>query len=133
MTKIQVHLKSGQLLPVSQYDAQRMEDFADGQVFNLTSTGKRSNPHHNLYWAALRNVCKDTGKWPTEKHLHDELKFACGYYSMKYNEMAEEFMRIPNSISFDQMSQQDFMKYFEAAMEKLSDAIGYDPLIKESL
>ena len=58
----------------------------------------------------------------------DELKFACGYYSMKYNEMAEEFMRIPSSISFDQMSQQDFMKYFEAAMEKLSEAIGYDPL-----
>ena len=62
MTKIQVQIKNGQLLPVSQYDAERLEDAKQGQVFNLTATGHRSNPHHNLYWSTLRSVCKATGK-----------------------------------------------------------------------
>ena len=75
MSKIQVEFKGGQLLPITKYDAQRMEDFKDGSFFNLTSTGKRSNPHHNLYWGVLRDVCKTTQRWPTEHHLHSELQY----------------------------------------------------------
>ena len=84
MRNLQVYIRDGQLLPISQYDAEQLEDAKPGQAYNLKPTGSRSNPHHNLYWSALRNVCKATGKWPTEKHLHEELKFACGYYKLKY-------------------------------------------------
>lgn len=127
-SKIQVQIRDGQLLPVSQYDAERLEDAKQGQVYNLTATGHRSNPHHNLYWSTLRKVCKATGKWPSEQHLHDELKFACGYYRIRYSEIAEMFMRYPDSIGFDDMNQQEFNDYFEMAMAKLSEAIGYDPI-----
>jgi hypothetical protein len=123
-----MELRNGQLLPVSQYDAERMDDFADGTLFNVKSTKQRSNPHHNLYWGALRKVCKATGKWPTEQHLHDELKFACGYYRMRYSEITGMFMRYPDSIGFDDMNQEEFNTYFEMAMEKLGEAIGYDPI-----
>jgi len=41
-------------------------------------------------------------------------------------------MRIMDSISFDDMSQKEFNNYFELAMEKLADAIGYDPLEQSS-
>ena len=37
-------------------------------------------------------------------------------------------MRVIDSISFDEMDQKEFNKYFEMAMAKLSEAIGYDPL-----
>lgn len=128
MTSLQVYLRDGQLLPVSQYDAEQLEDAKQGQAYNLKPTGSRSNPHHNLYWSALRNVCKATGKWPTEKHLHEELKFACGYYQLKYNAIAGKHMQISDSIQFSKMNQAEFHQYFEAAMEKLAEAIGYDPL-----
>lgn len=126
--KIQVEFKGGQLLPITGYDAELLEDYAQGSVFNLTSTGKRSNPHHNMYWGILRSVCRATGKWPTEKHLHEELKFACGYWTMRYSSLSGAFLRLPDSISFDDMTQQEFSTYFEMAMEKLAEALGYDPV-----
>ena len=42
--KLQVQLSNGRLVPVSQYDAERMEDYAQGALFNLTATKQRSNP-----------------------------------------------------------------------------------------
>ena len=126
--KIQVEFKGGQLLPITGYDAELLEDYAQGSVFNLTSTGKRSNPHHNMYWGILRSVCRATGKWPKEEYLHDDLKWACGYVRMKYNKLSGEYMRSPDSISFDDMTQQEFNAYFKMAMEKLAEFLGYDPL-----
>ena len=41
-------------------------------------------------------------------------------------------MRVMDSISFDDMSQQDFNNYFELAMQKLTEAIGYDPVDQSS-
>jgi len=47
---------------------------------------------------------------------------------MRWNGLANCHMRVIDSISFDDMDQKEFNKYFEMAMEKLSEAIGYDPL-----
>lgn len=128
MQRLQVELKNGKLNPITKYDAEKIEEFASGSVFNLTPTKIRSNQHHNLYWAALRNACKATGKWPTEKHLHNELKWSCGYAQLKFNKITGEHMRLLDSISFDTMTQKEFSEYFELAMQKLSEAIGFDPL-----
>jgi len=125
---LQVQLSNGRLVPVSQYDAERMDDYAQGALFNLLPTKQRSNPQHNMYWAVLRRVAKATGKWPTEHHLHDELKIACGYVRIKLSALNGELVNIPDSISFEKMTQQEFQQYFDMAMEKLADGIGYDPL-----
>jgi hypothetical protein len=37
-------------------------------------------------------------------------------------------VNIPDSISFDKMNQTEFNKFFELAMAKLAEGIGYDPL-----
>jgi len=126
--KLQVQLSNGRLVPVSQYDAERMDDYAQGSLFNLSPTKQRSNPQHNLYWSTLRRVAKATGKWPTEHHLHDELKIACGYVRIKLSALNGELVNIPDSISFDKMTQPEFQQYFDMAMAKLAEGIGYDPL-----
>jgi hypothetical protein len=123
-----MELRNGRLVPVSQYDAERMEDYPQGALFNLSPTGKRSNPQHNLYWSTLRRVARDTGKWPTEHHLHDELKIACGYVRIKLSALNGELVNIPDSISFDKMDQREFNTFFELTMTKLAEGIGYDPI-----
>ena len=80
-----------------------------------------------MYWSILRNTCKATGRWPTEKHLHSELKWACGYVKMRWNSLASAHMRIMDSISFDDMSQQEFNQYFELSMQKHLDMTYYRP------
>lgn len=127
--KIQVQLKDGQLLPITEYDAVMLDKAKNGQVYTLTPTGRRSNPHINKYWLILDKVVEATGeKWPSKEHLHDELKYACGYFRIRYSEISEMFMRYPDSISFDDMNQQEFNAYFEITMAKLSEALGYDPV-----
>ena len=64
---LQVIKSGGQFMPSTEYDAKKIEEYKEGQVFNLQPTGKRSNPHHNLYWATLKNVCDSTNRWPTEQ------------------------------------------------------------------
>lgn len=127
MPKIQVELKDGHLHPVTYYDAERIEDHKHGQMFNITPTGTRSNPHHNLYWSVLRKVCRASGLWPTEKHLHHELKLVCGYYKTTTSPLTGGVIKSTDSISFDSMSQKEFSDYFEAAMEKLAEVLGCDP------
>ena len=39
-----------------------------------------------------------------------------------------ELVNIPDSISFDKMEQHEFQRYFDMAMTKLAEGIGYDPI-----
>ena len=130
MTKLQMELRDGQLMPVSQYDAERMENLPQGTLFNLSVTGKRSNPHHNLYWSILKTACESTGMWPTSKHLHHELKLVCGYYKTTISPLTSSIVRHVDSTEFSAMTQAEFMTYFELAISKLSETIGYDPITK---
>lgn len=125
-----MELRDGQLMPVSQYDAERMENLPQGTLFNLSVTGKRSNPHHNLYWSILKTACESTGMWPTSKHLHHELKLVCGYYKTTISPLTSSIVRHVDSTEFSAMTQAEFMTYFELAISKLSEAVGYDPITK---
>jgi len=127
-SNIQVMKLDNALVPLTEYDAIQLEDCSKGTLFNLKKTKKRSNPQNALYWATLRKVREATGKWPTDEHLHNDLKWACGYVRMRYNALSGQHMRTVDSISFDQMDQQEFNAYFEMAMKKLAEGIGYDPL-----
>lgn len=126
--KIQVVLRNGKLQPATEYDAMQLSDHKENSTFALHRTNHRSNPHHALYWAALRNACDATGMWPTEQHLHHELKLACGYYKTTISQFTGGIVRSTDSISFSEMDQIEFNKYFELAMGKLAEVIGYDPL-----
>ena len=126
--RIQVELRDGQLLPVSQHDAERLGECKFGQLFNLSVTGTRSNPHHNLYWSTLKTACESTGMWPTAQHLHHELKLVCGYYKTTVSPLTHSIVRHVDSTVFSSMTQAESMTYFELAMSKLAEAVGYDPL-----
>lgn len=125
---VQVYKRDGQLMPVSPYDAEEMEQFQDGQLFDLSSTSKRSDPHHKLYWATLGDVVKATGLWPTSQHLHDDLKMLAGYYRTVVNGISGGVYYVPDSTAYKAMDQREFGQYFEAAMQRLAERIGYDPL-----
>ena len=126
--KIQLMKIQGAMVPLTEHDRDNLEECAEGTVFNLKSTKIRSNKHHNMYWSILNKVVKATGKWPTKDHLHDELKWACGYVRMRYNKLNGQHMRMVDSISFDEMDQKEFAAYFDMAMATLAEGIGYDPL-----
>lgn len=125
---IQVQMRDGRLLPVTRYDAEALESFKSGQIFDVKYTSKRSDPHHKLYWSILNQVVNVTGSWATPSHLHNEIKFLTGYYKPVVNERTGGVFYVVDSISFSSMDQKEFSVFFEAAMMVLSEKLGTDPM-----
>jgi hypothetical protein len=125
--RITVRMSSGVLEPATPYDAEMLAQCSGGTAFSLLPLRDRSPEHHKMYWSILGKVVKATGRWPTSEHLHRELKIACGYYQVVASEFGGVYY-FPDSIALDKMDQQEFNTFFEAVMQKLSEAIGFDPM-----
>lgn len=116
------------LSPVSGFFADQILADPVGTEYDLVKRSKRSNPQNGLYWSALGEVVRATGLWPTAEHLHDDLKLICGYSRKAVNWDTGEVSTIPDSTAFNAMSADEFRVYFDTAMKKLAEHVGYDPL-----
>ena len=128
---IQVEKVAGNLIPLSEYDAIEIETHPIGQLYDVVPRSQRSPQHHKFYWAILGKVVRETNLWPSASHLHDDLKMLCGHYRTVINKMSGNLYYIPDSTAFHKMDQNEFADYFELAMAKLAEAIGYDPTISK--
>lgn len=116
------------LSPVAAFYAETIMADPVGTEYDLVKRSRRSNPQNALYWSALNQVVKATGKWASAEHLHDELKIACGFARKAYSLTTGEEIIIPDSTAFAAMNADQFKAYFDAAMEKLAEHLGFDPL-----
>ena len=118
--KLQVEKRDGYLVPITADDAILLEDYPKSQLFVIKPTAKRSNPMHNMYWAMLRKVCRATDRWPSVKHLHRQIKIINGYYTKVI--LNGDVYTVPDSISFENMPQDEFHMFFERAVLALDGA-----------
>lgn len=116
------------LSPVSGFDAELLDGVPNGTEFNLVRRSRRSVPHHRTYWKALGEAVKATRVSASAKHLHRELKLATGYTDKILNRRTGDVVEVPDSIAFDEMTQEEFGAYFDAAIAELAEWVGYDPL-----
>lgn len=116
------------LSPVTAHDAEAIMSDALGAEYDLVKRSRRSSPQLRLYWVMLGRVVRATGKWPTAEHLHDDLKLACGYRKQIVDWETGEIAVATDSVAFNAMSPDEFRTYFDLAMIKLSEHLGFDPL-----
>lgn len=117
----------GTLAPASSYDAEQFDALPPGAEVDVAPRTKRSMPQHRTYWKALGEVVKATEAWPTAEHLHDALKRDLGYVSVRNNLIGRPYV-VADSIAFDEMIQPEFQAFFNAAMRRISEVTGIDPL-----
>lgn len=115
------------LSPVSGFFAEMIISDPVGTEYDLVKRSKRSNPQNGLYWSILGNVVSATGKWPNAEKLHDALKRACGFVTVNYDMNGNEFITT-DSTAFDKMNADEFRVYFDLAMERMADSLGFDPM-----
>lgn len=125
---IQVVMTPKGLKPLTADDAEKLVSVSLGHTFDLTPNTRRSNKQLRTYWKALGLVVRATGKWPSPEHLHDELKWACGYRRKFVDWETKQVREQPDSIALNEMTHEDFCQYMDVAMSKLADAVGFDPL-----
>jgi hypothetical protein len=126
--------RSGAFRPVSQFDAEQMAAFPDGVEFDAKPRTRRSNPQNRLYWSLLAQMIEATwlrDKWPTSAHLHDALLRELGYVHVEFDLSGKPYLA-RDSASFDAMDADAFRRYFDAAMARLAELTGVDPLASSS-
>ena len=116
------------LCALSAIDAELLEEFETGAEFRISYASRRSNPQNSLYWVALNRVVKATGKWPTARKLHHTLLIECKFFTPVLSLDGNHVRLEADSTRFESMKPKEFNTYFELAMQKLAEAVGYDPL-----
>ena len=111
---IMVEYKGGNIQPQGPWDAELLEEFSEGSMFELKVRSRRSNPQNNYYWAALTRICKATGLYPSSRHLHEELLLATGHYSKRAS-LSGGVRDVPDRTAFDKMKHHEFTVYFDQA------------------
>jgi hypothetical protein len=99
-----------------------------GHDVEVTIKKRRSSPQHRLYWKMLGVVVKATGKWPTAKKMHGELKIALGYTEKKINAFNGAVYYESDSTAFEKMDGVEFKVFMDRAVQLIATDLGFDPL-----
>lgn len=125
---VEVILTAKGLRGLTLYDAEQMAMTAQGATFQLVPLSRRSNKQLRTYWKALGLVVKATDKWASPENLSRDLKIALGYYTKTVNAFTGQIGFDTDSIALDQMEPHEFRTFMDKAMEKITEAVGFDPM-----
>lgn len=115
------------LMPVSRHAAETIGDAAMGAVFKITPTKGRSNKQLAWYWVALRMVAMGTGKWPNAAKVHEDVKRALGYVTIRTDPFTGKEIIETDSVAFSAMTHQQFTKEYMPNVKRLFlDQMGID-------
>lgn len=115
------------IVPEMAMDADLMADIPFGKRMKVGVSFSRNRKRDGLYWAVLREVVRTTERWPSDKHLHEDLLITLGYW-VKVVSLSGDIRLMRDSTAHDKMTDPEFAAYFNRAMALLAQEIGYDPL-----
>ncbi len=102
------------LIPVDDRGANAIGTIPHDEPFGIRIMRRRSLPQHNLFWAVLDHVAKAT-KFENAERLLVALKIRLGRYDLMQMPNGR-VVPIPQSISFGEMTQGEFQKFFDEAI-----------------
>jgi Protein of unknown function (DUF1367) len=126
--------RGASLLPCSELDEQDLLEFPESKELMVTLTRPRSSRQHRFFWALLQKVCENSEGYQKPEQLLVWLKVKLGYVKeVKFHD--GDVWWETQSISFNSMGQDEFRKFFDAAIDCIiSDVIpglGRDNLLHE--
>lgn len=113
--------------PYDRLSGLQMGKLITGQVLTATPRKGRTLPRNGAYWAGLHTAVEATDAWPTEKHLHEDLKRLTGYVDIYHNPLTGRDEIRPQSTAFNAMPESEFALYFKLAQMKFIARMGFDP------
>jgi hypothetical protein len=106
-------------------DRERIKEFTAGERIRVELRTGRIPSRLSFYWAFLREVVKATGCCPTEKTLHSLVKLKTGFTEDVL--MGGYLIKVPASISFENMDEPTFGRFLDAAVEFIAAEFGITP------
>lgn len=108
--------------PVSDEGWKQHRRLKPGSLVGARIARSRSIQQHRRYWKVLECAVNATDWWATPELLHIALKEAAGHFTI-VRLMNGRMIKVPGSTSFDEMNQEEFNAYCDAALRMLSDKL----------
>ncbi|BAQ67244.1 hypothetical protein NHU_00072 [Rhodovulum sulfidophilum] len=115
------------LMPYGPHSGPMLDDLPIGQVLTAKPRKGRLLPWNGAYWAGLRTAVENSEAWPTDKHLHQDLKRLCGYVEHYFSPLSGQWEIRVQSTAFDRMGQPEFAAFFRLAQMRFAQQMGFDP------
>lgn len=131
---IYVYRKGTHLVPCSLADEEALMDYAENKQLTVTLARTRSSRQHRFFWALLQKVCHNHDVYRRPEQLLVWLKIRLGYVEeVRLHE--DQVWWQTKSISFNSMGQDEFRKFFDAAVDcivtEVIPGLDRDDLIRE--
>lgn len=113
---VYVRRKGSKLEPCSLVDEEAMSEFPEGKDLSITISRTRSSKQHRFFWAFLNKICENHETYKRAEQLLLWLKIRLGYVEQVHFH-DDQIWWVPQSISFNGMDQNEFQKFFNAALD----------------
>lgn len=95
----------------------KLETMKPGTWLRMEWAVPRNGPHHRKLFALLTLVANNSETYDTTKKSLVGVKLASGYVDHVVDPRTGEITQVPQSIAFDSMEQDEFDKFYEAAID----------------
>jgi hypothetical protein len=101
----------------------RLETMQPGKWLRLEWSAPRNGPHHRKMFALLSLVAENSETYNTTAKALVAVKLAAGYFDPHVEPKTGEIIPIPQSIAYDAMDQDEFDKFYSAALDGVLQTI----------
>lgn len=113
---IYVRRRGSKLEPCSLVDEEVLQEFPEGKDLSITISRTRSTRQNRFFWALLNKICENHKEYQRAEQLLLWLKIRLGYVEeVRFHD--DKVWWVAQSISFNAMDQNDFRKFFDAALD----------------
>ena len=113
---IYVRRNGSKLEPCSLADEGALLEFPTGKDLSVTISRPRSSKQHRFFWALIQKICENHDTYRRPEQLLLWLKIRLGYVEeVRFHD--EKVWWVAKSISFNAMDQEEFRKFFHAALD----------------
>lgn len=95
----------------------RLNVIKTGSFLRLEYSSPRNGKHHRLLFALINLVTENSEIYDTKAKALVGIKLATGYFDLVADPTTGEIIKIPDSIAFENMPQEDFDVFYSRAID----------------
>lgn len=95
----------------------RLETMKPGRWLRFEWKSPRNGAHHRKFFALLQLVAENSETYDTPEKALVAVKLAAGFFDPFIDPRTGEIVPVPHSISYESMEQEDFERFYAAALD----------------
>ena len=101
----------------------RLETMKPGTWIRIEWASPRNPKHHRKFMALLQLIAENSETYNTVERALVAVKLCTGHFDLMADPVTGEIIRIPKSINFESMPQEEFDLFYSAAIDSVLQVI----------